>query len=745
MDETRLAYYDRYGFPDFFAPVTRAPEAMMDQVRAIPGVATAESRLTAGGIIDVPEIVEPVTARLHSVPMTGRSRLNALVLQSGRWVDPRRPDEALASSNFATAAGVALGDRLKVTVRGKQMSLRIVGTVSSPEYVYAIAPGQFFPDNRRYGILWMGRDALAGALDMRGAFNDVLGRLQPGVDVADVTRRLDLLLARYGGVAAYGRDQHISDRFVVNELSQLRTMTNFLPPIFLGVAAFLLNILLARLVETERDVVGLLKAFGYRNWTIALHYAQLALLLSLSGLLLGVGLGIWAGHALAELYREFFAFPFLTFGIGADVYGIAVFAALAAVLLGAGSAVMRALRLTPAEAMRMPTPPSYGGIVSRWMAKWRRLDEPTRIIFRDLVRQPWRSSLTVAGIAAALGLYIASAGAMDNIERLIDIAYGQANREDVSITFAEARDERAIWELARIKGVQRVEASRNVAARLRTGRIVERQGLSGMEPGADLTRVVDMSGTAVPPPEDGLIASSTLARKMGFERGALLDIDISEGRQAKLRLPVLGIIDTPIGSPAFLTRASLNRALHEGPVVSGASLAIDPLERDHIYRQLKRAPMVVGLASRQTAIDGIRDTVGRSMGTVTLVYAAFAMMVVFGVTYNSGRIMLSERARDLASLRVLGYRRGEVAYVLIGSLLVITLVATPLGIGFGVALARMLMERFSGDLFIIPFGLQPATVARGVLILLVAVGITALLLKNRIDRLDLVEVLKTRE
>ena len=304
LEATRAAYYDQYRFADIFAPVRRAPETAMREVAALPGVATAESRISAAAVLDIAGIAEPVAARVHSLPPDGQPALNRIVLRSGRLPDPARPEEVVASEAFATAARLAPGDRFDALLYGKQVELRLVGTALSPEYVYAVAPGQIFPDNRRYGILWMGREALAAALDLTEAFNEVVVRLSPGARGEETIRRLDILLAPYGGTGAYGRDQQISDRFLSSEIDQLGTTVEILPPIFLAVAAFLLNIVLGRLVDTEREVIGLSKAFGYRNGAIMRHYAQLALRLSAGGLLLGAGLGIWLGRAAAGLYQH---------------------------------------------------------------------------------------------------------------------------------------------------------------------------------------------------------------------------------------------------------------------------------------------------------------------------------------------------------------------------------------------------------------------------------------------------------
>lgn len=744
LEATRAAYYDLYRFADLFAPVRRAPEALMARVREIPGVAEAESRVTAAAILDVQGIAEPVAARIQSLPPNRQPALNRLVLRSGRFPDPRRANEVVANEAFAAAARLAPGDSFTALIYGRQVRLRMVGTVLSPEHVYTVAPGQLFPDNRRYGVLWMGREPLAAALNLTQAFNEAVIRLAPGAQPEEAIRRLDRLLAPYGGTGAYGRDQQISDRFVSNEIDQLRTTVEVLPPIFLAVAAFLLNIVLARLVDTEREVIGLLKAFGFRRRAIMLHYGQLALMLSTGGLLLGFGLGATLGRALAGMYQRFFVFPFLDFRAGADVYLIAAAATLGAVLVGAVGAVRRAAALAPAEAMRPPTPPDFSGRLARVATRFGP-DEPSRMILRGLLRRPVRSILTIAGLAMALALYIASASATDNVDKMIEIAFGRAQREDLAVTFAEARDARALHELARLPGVIRVEPFRAVGARLTAGPRTEREGLTGAQPGADLGRLVDLDGRVVEPPSRGAILSGRLARQLGVGAGDSITAQVTEGERPQLSLEVAAVVETPLGGSARLDRAVLNRLMREGSNLSGAYLTVDRARLPSIYDRLKTMPLVAGVSARETMVKGIRDMVAENMGIVTLFNTGFAALIVLGVVYNSARISLSERARDLASLRVLGFRRGEVGFVLLGEQALLVLASLPFGILLGIGLSRYLSEQFSADLYTIPFSVSAATLGEGMLVVGAAAAATALLIRNRTDRLDLVRALKTRE
>ena len=745
LEASRDTYYDRYRFADVFASAKRVPESLVGDIRAIEGVSIVEGRLTAGATLDIPGISEPITTRVHSLPMGGMPRVNALVLRSGRMPDPRRPDEVLASEKFAEAARIGLGDSIDVLLYGKKQQLLVVGTVLSPEYIYAIGPGQIFPDNRRFGVLWMGQEHLAAALNSTNSFNEALIRLERGANVQDVIDKVDLMLKRYGGRGAIPRSDQISDRFLENELTQLSSMTAILPPIFLGVAAFLINMVLSRLVESEREIIGLLTAFGFRSRTIMLHYAKLAVVLSLPGLLLGLIAGSWMGRGLAGLYQEFFVFPFLTYRAGFDVFFLSCLIAIFVVLAGAAVTVRRIGKLTAAEAMRPPVPPNYAGGIAKLIGRIKMLDEPTRIILRGLVRRPLRSMLGSFGIAAALGLYVTSAGSTDNVGLMIDLLFNQANRADVNVSFAEPRDQRALFELERLPGVMRVEPVRYVSATLTAGHRSKSESLTGMIPSGDLNRLVDIDNGLIDPPVRGLMISHALSNELAVELGDKIDIQITDGRRPHFSMPVTSILKSPVGNPVYMDFANIGPVMREAPLSSGAYLSVDTDYSDALYRELKKMPIIAGFSQRSAALRGIDETIGETMGIVTLFNTAFSALIVFGVVYNNARISLAERARDLVSLRVLGYRQGEVSYILLGELALIVIGGLPLGAFFGYYLSKYLNASMSGDLFIIPFALSAGTVAFAILVVLTTAAVSALFVRGRLNRLDLVSVLKTRE
>lgn len=745
LEETRAAFYDRYRFADIFARVERAPEGLARRIAAMPGVRAVETRVVQPVVLDVADMAEPVTGLLSSIPETRRPRLNDLVLRAGRWVRPTAHDEVILSEAFAQAHGLMPGDTLGAILNGTRRTLTVVGLALSPEYVYALAPGQLVPDDRSFGVLWMGRTALATAFDLDGAFNDVALDLGREAREADVIDRLDVLLARWGGVGAVGRADQTSNWFLSNEIAQLRTLATLLPTIFLMVAVFLLNVAAARIVALEQSQIGLLKAFGYGNGRIAWHYMKMMGAMAGIGVVLGWIGGAAMGRYVTELYAQFFHFPFLIYRPDPAVFALAGAVGLGAAGLGALASVRRAARLAPAQAMIPPAPPAYRrGLLSRAL-KPGRLDQPTLMVLRHVVRWPGRSAMTVLGIAMAGAIMVLALQWVDSVEELVNRQFNQEQRYDALVTFTDVRSASALEALRHMPGVIAAEPLRAVPARLSNGARERREGITGLPAAPALSRVLDTAGRAVTLPAEGVVLSTALARRLGVGVGDRVTAEIEEGRRPVLDLPVTAVVETYVGAPAWMEINALSRALKEGPTISGAALLVDPARADAFNAALKQTPAVAGVLLKKTAVDTFRATVAETMYIMIGFYVAFAGLLTFGVVYNAARIALSERGRELASLRVLGFSRGEVSYILLGELALLTLAAIPLGWWTGTLLAEVMSASMDTELFRIPVAIRPATYGWAALGLVAGAAASGLVVARKIRRLDLIAVLKTRE
>ncbi|HET9485202.1 MAG TPA: FtsX-like permease family protein [Xanthomonadales bacterium] len=745
LQETRERFYRDYGFADAFAHLKRAPESVAAELAAIDGVEQVETRLVSRGTLKIEGFDDPVKAQVVSLPREGGPLMNRIYLRAGREPEPGARTEVLLSEAFAQAHGLVPGDTLAATVYGRNERFEVVGIALSPEYVYQIQPGAAFPDFRRFAILWIDREALEAALDMDGAFNDVTLKLERGARTKAVLAALDATLARYGGLGAYAREDQLSNRFLSEELKQLATMATLFPTIFLSVAAFLLNVVLTRLVGTQRDQIAILKAFGYADRAIALHFALLVALIVAVGTAIGLGGGVALGKWLAGVYQDFYRFPFLDYRVGAGVFATGFAVSLAAALVGTASAVYRAARLPPAEAMRPPAPDRFRPTVIERLGFQRLLSQPTRIIVRGIERRPLKSLLTVLGLALACAIMMVGRFQRDAIDFMIDVQFRVGQRNDVSVDFAEIAPRRAAFELRALPGVRMVEPYRSAPVRLHGGARSYRTALQGLQPDGSLKRPVDRGLARIELPEHGVLLTDHLAKILGVRPGDLVEVKVLEGRRRRVEVEVAALVSEYIGVSAYMSLDAMNRLLGDGDVVSGAYLAVEREQQVALYRALEERPRVAGVGTRLNAIRNFYDTLGESLLVFTFVALVLGGVINFGVVYNSARIALSERARELASLRVLGFTEGEVAYILLGELAILVAASIPLGFLAGWGLCWYMALGLQSDLYRIPVTVSPNTLGFAASAMVVSAALSALIVRRRVHTLDLIGVLKTRD
>jgi len=742
---SQATYYDHYRFADVFAQLKRAPEAIAPQIEAIPGVQQVQTRVVMDVTLDIPGLLEPATGRLISIPEQRTPRLNDLHLRRGSYIASGRSDQVLISEAFADANQLQVGDRLGAVMNGRWEQLTIAGIALSPEYVYEIRGTDLFPDNQRFGILWMGRETLGTAFDMDGAFNDVSLSLMLGANEAAVIFRLDQILEPYGGLGAYGRYDQLSNRFLTDEITQLRVTAVFIPAIFLAIAAFLLHIVLVRIISTQRDQIAVLKAFGYGNGAIGLHYFQLVLLVLLLGDAVGLAIGLWFGSSVTQYYTNFFHFPLLRYQAGWGLILTSVLVSGGAAILGAFMAVRRAVRLPPAEAMRPEAPPQFRPtLLERWGLQ-RFFSPSLRIIVRNLERKPIQAGLSILGIALSVAILVLGRYFSDAMDYMIDVQFRQVQREDLTLVFNESRPARTRYALNHLPGVMQAEVFRSVPARLRFEHRSYRTGLQGIEPTGNLRQLLDRHLRSVNLPPNGLVLTTKLAEILGIQPGDLLTVDILEGDRPTRHIPLVGTVDELLGVSAYMDIHALNQLMREGQTISGAYLAVDNQAIDALYAQLKQTPAVASVAIRQATIDRFRQTIAGSLAVFTTVLVVFACIIAFGVVYNAARIALSERDRELATLRIIGFSRGEIAFILLGEQAFLTLVAIPVGCGLGFGLAALMVTSYDSELYRLPLVLSSATYAFAFGVIAIAALGSGYLIRRQLNRLDLIAVLKTRE
>lgn len=745
LRETRDGYFAAHRFGHVFAHLRRAPDSLASRIAELPGVSRVVTRIVFDVNLDVAQFPEPVVGRLISLPRSGEPALNALHLRLGRLPDPDRRAEAVASEAFATAHGLRPGDSVRAIINGRTQRLRIVGIALSPEFVYEIREGELLPDNRRFGVLWMGEDDLAAAFDLAGAFNDLVVALGPQALEQAVIERLDALIEPYGGLGSYGRSDQTSARFIAGELDQLRAMAVMAPAIFLSVAAFLLNMVLSRLIGTQREQIAILRAFGYSGGEVARHFLSFTLVIVVIGVAIGTVAGAWMGRGLTAMYTRFFRFPELAYDFEPRVSLLALVVAVGAGLIGTMRPLRRVAALPPAEAMRPPAPGVYKPTVLERVGLQRWMTAGSRMVVRSLEREPIRAGMTMLGIAMAVGMLVLGQFALDAINYVLDFQFARVQRQHLMVSTSEVVPSRAASEIRTMPGVRRVEPFRAVAGRFVHGQYSERQGLIGLSPDHDLFVPRSEDGSRIALPDEGLVLSDKLAERLRAKVGDMVRLEVLDGRRPVIESPVASIVTDYTGTSAYMDIRSLSRLLREGATISGAFLSVDPSQEAALYARLKRTPGVGSVVVREAAVKSFRETIAENLLRMRTFNVFFACVIAFGVVYNSARIRLAERSRELATLRVIGFTRAEVSAILLGELGVLTAVALPVGMAIGYGFAAGVVAALETETQRIPLVVEAPTFAFAAGVTLLAVVVSGLVVRRNVDRFDLVSVLKARE
>lgn len=744
LEDSRGAFYDRYRFATVFARATRAPLSLRESLARIDGVSAVELRIGNSVILDIEGMAEPAAGMVISTPDAVEPSVNRLYLRAGRRPEATRQEVAVLES-FANAHGLKPGSHFSAVMNGRKRLLTVASVVLSPEFIYAIGPGDMVPDPRRFGVIFMPRSAIEGIFDMAGAFNDLVLRTERNASLPDILDAVDAMLRPYGGTGAVGRDNQTSHSFIDNELIQLRAMAAVIPPVFLFVSAFLVNMILTRLIALEREQVGLMKAVGYTSFGIAWHYAKLTLVVAAIGIVVGSVAGTLMGRGLTRLYGDFFSFPFLVFRQSADLYVIAAAVSAIAALAGSARAIQAVASLPPAIAMQPPAPTLYRSWFSGTGGSALHMSQLSMMALRHLLRWPVRAALTTLGTSFAVALLVTALFSFDSITYMIDTVFFRTERQDATLVFVSSRAPDALQAARRLPGVMRAEGFRTAQVVMRKAHRSRRLAITTIADDADLARVLDLDLAPVAAPPAGLMVSERVARLLDLSVGDIAEIDLLEYGGRGVRAPVTAVVQSFVGLAVYMHPEALDRLIGDGARLSGVRISLDGSRLAELYAAVKSTPAIGGIALQSVSRTRFRETIEQNITIMTSVYIGLAVIITFGVVYNSARIQLSERARELASLRVFGFTRGEVSSVLLTELAVIVILAQPLGWALGTAFSWSVVRGFESDLFRIPFVIERSTFAMASLVVVAIAVLSALIVRRRIDGLDLVRVLKTRD
>ena len=660
-----------------------------------------------------------------------------------------RDEEVILSEGFAAKHDLQPGDRISVVLNRKRQSYLIVGTAISPEYVYLVrGQGDLVPDPEHFGILYIKEQYAREVLDFQDATNEIVGRLVPdaGVDVETLLNRMDRILEPFGVMNTTPRSRQASHRVLSDEINGGRISSTTVPLVFLGAAALVLNILMSRLAERQRTIIGTLKALGYTDREVLGHYVSFGFVVGIVGGLAGIGVGIWLASSMVAMYQDFFQFPRFVYQFYYDLFAWGMLISIVFAILGTLRGVWAVLGLQPASAMRAK-PPEKGGAIflERWPALWNRFGFCTHIALRNLMRNRIRTITGVGSTALATAMILMSLSMSDGLWFLMDYQFDKVSHSDLEIGLRDERGWPALQEVRALPGVDYAEPVFGLVCDLQHGRHCRRMAITGLSAEHRLTTPAQRDGTPIQIPRTGLVLSRKLAQILDARVGDHLQVKPVRGRRQVHSVRVASIVDTFVGLSCYADLAYLSSLVGESLAINSVQATIDPSRQHELFAAIKKLPNAQGLSVLADQRANMQDTFVKSMGASMGVLILFAGMLAFGSLLNNALVELSDQLRDMATFRVLGYHPREVAGIFFRQNLLVFVsgvaVAIPLGYGFVVAIIRA----YDTELYRLPVVFEPRSVVTAVLTVSVFVGLAQLVVYRQIRRLDWLEGIKIKE
>ncbi len=750
--------YREQNFADGFIELVAMPEHRLATLSRLEGIDEITGRLVRDVRVHKPgeDRRTETYLRLVSLDLREESRLNDVRLDHGR---PLRRGllEAWLDSQFFEANSLEISDSLQVIAGGRAWEFNIAGAGISPEFVYPLrTQHEIYNDPELFGIAFVSQEIIWQLFpDQDNSVNSIVFTLSPGSDFDGVKERLESRLEQYGVLEIYPRADQRSHFILQEEIEIINNFATFFPVLILLVAAFIIYIVLKRLVEQQRGQIGILKAFGYRRREILFHYFSYPLILAVAGGVIGSLCGMWLANPLTELLYQFFYLPEVYLGFSWH-YLVSSLLICVSVLGFAGyQGCKTVLRLSPAEAMQPAAPVKVRrNLLESFRLFTAMLTVQGKMAVRNLNRSRSRTAFVFFSLTVSCAIVAFTWGLWsETMPDFMFYQYENLRTYDARVNLETPLPRKSVMrEAERLAEVVRSEPLAEVPATLSHKYHREDVGIMGVAKDARLYNILDQNGARISPSPAGLILSRRLADNLGASVGSTLELEsvYLRDKDASVSVPVTAIIPQYIGMNAYMTIEGLEKLLDQGNFVTSVLLEFNQEEanlQDRINRlrdDYGESDYITGIDSRQELIKTMMEY-WEMAGWMVFLYVMIGVAFSFSIIYISSLVILSERQRELASMRVLGMSRNEVFSVISFEQWFIAFFAILTGLPLGRAIMAGFAREWSTDMYTMPAEISASSLAAGAIITVISIWAAQRFSIRKIKKLDLVEALKTRE
>ncbi len=738
-------YYEEYNLPHLFVRLNKSSESVVRVAEGVDGVTSARGRLVLDVPMEVPDYEGRVQARVVSVPPSNNDALNKLYLEDGRYVSGSYRDTVLVEKMFMEFHGLEIGSTIYPIVDGKRIELEVGGKAVSPEHIYVIPSAQaMMPDNERFTILFLEHGFMQQLFGYDGMVNEVIVEIKDEDRVEEIKKELEDRLKHYGLISVTERDEEVSYVMMENELNGLESMGSAYPVIFLTIGSIVIYMLLLRLVDNQRLQIGVLMALGFTKRAILFHYLGYALFVGFVGSALGSLAGIKLGGALTRYYLVFFNVPVLQIKTYVSVIIIGILMSVVFCGIAGLNAAKRVLKIAPAEAMRPVAPiegkkwwgerilPFIGSMKISW-----------RLTFRNMWRNKKRTIFTVSAISMTVGLMISILMMLDSVDYLFEMAFGDALSYDYKVAFTTDVHQDIVNDLSEFEEITYVEPIAEYPFRLKNGWREKNTMIMGIERNSRVYHLSGLNGGRIDVPREGILLTEGLAESLGVKRGDMLTIEALNKPGIERQVTVKGLVEEYMGGSGFMELDVLNGVLQEGSTINNALINLR-YNSGNFVRDIEGMAYVQSVREPDDMVKQYNEYMGLMYAYIGVIITLSCIMG-FAIIYNTTTISIMERKRELASLRIMGFTNKKVSELIFNENTAVSVMGLIVGMPLGRFMGVQMLNYVPEDMMSLPLVIFPKTYVLAAVTVALFVILAQMANMRRISRMDLVEVMKSRE
>ncbi len=745
LNNSAKSYYDKYNLLDYYAQVKSISDNEIQQVGKIQGVKNSSGRICVDITGDMGSD-RRATLRAISVPDNSEPEINRLHFVKGSFFDSNSFDECLISDKFASFYKLKTGDTVKTNIQGNPYEFKIHGIVNSPEYVYAIkSAATLLTSDGDFGIIYIKESQLKKMTGAGDAFNQVHFTLSEQYNNPDTIKKIENALKPAGFLYGMVRKDLASYAMLSDDINMLEELAVILPLLFLSVAAMIIYVILKRVVNNQRTLIGVMKAFGYSDKKVLKHYISYSLLVALTGAVPGTIFGMGLGALITRMYTQFYNIPELSVKIYWTEMLLGILVSIIFSLVAGYNSTKKILKLEPAQSMRSEPPVSGNKIlVEKIKPLWKKLSFGWKMSIRNIFRARQRAVMTMMGFVFTIVLLVGTLFFLDSMNYISDEYYKDFQRQDYKVLFNSPVQYDETYKLLKTEGINKLDPILELPVEIIKDNKKSDMMLTAIGKDNTLYKLKDKEDNKMTVPKGGVILPHSMAEKISVNIGDVVTIKSHVPGFDTAKVKVVGIMKQYIGFSCYMNIEDLKQYTQNQKLANAALIKVNDGMDGKVQHNLYQNKSVDFLESRLTSAE----TFDKFTGIIYIfigVLVAFALVMGGAIVFNSTVINIMERKRELASLKALGYSLKEIKLVILRENMLLGFLSLVPGLILGRLMCGFLANMFNNNYFVMPVIVNIPTYIIAALSIFVFAGFAQFANRKNMTGLDMVETLKNRE